>query len=64
MRQIEEGPDYHASTIAMVSAAYPGDIDDTEYLPLLAVLHDHMSFRSIASFMALFEGYELSRRTQ
>ena len=58
MRQIADGPDYLDSTIAMISAAYPDEIDDADYVPLLAVLHEHMSFRIVALLMSLFEGHD------
>jgi hypothetical protein len=39
----------HRSTAAMIRAAFPNGVPDEAYLPLLALLHECMSFRSIAA---------------
>jgi len=44
-----ELPPEHRSTAAMIRAAFPNGVSDEAYLPLLALLHERMSFRSIAT---------------
>jgi hypothetical protein len=45
-------PPYLRSTQEMLRRAYPEGIPEDDYLPLLALLHAHMSFRTLARVMA------------
>ena len=45
-------PVHLASTYQLLQCAFPSGIDEREYLPLLAVLYEHMSDRSLAQVIA------------
>lgn len=49
-------PEHLQTTYAMVHCAFPAGIVPDDYLPLLAVLCEEMSFREGAATMALFLG--------
>ena len=40
----------------MLRAAFPNGVAEADYLPLLAVLYEGMSFRGVANVMAKFTG--------
>jgi hypothetical protein len=42
----------HRSTVEMLRAAFPNGVPEDAYLPLLALLHECMSFRSIATVVS------------
>jgi len=42
----------HRSTVEMIHAAFPNGVPEEAYLPLLALLHECMSFRSIATVVS------------
>lgn len=45
-------PAYLASTYQLLQCAFPYGIDEGEYLPLLTLLYEHMSDRSLAQVIA------------
>lgn len=47
-------PKKHRSTVNLISAAYPHGIPEEDYLPLLRLLHEEMTFRAIAAVMYSF----------
>lgn len=49
-------PDELQSTYSMLRCAFPTGIPQDAYLPLLAVLGEQMSHRSVAATMVLFFG--------
>lgn len=46
-------PDHLRSTVAMIAAAFPEGIGESERRPLLRALYDHMSDRNLADAIAL-----------
>ncbi|MBE9008966.1 DUF3349 domain-containing protein [Pseudanabaenaceae cyanobacterium LEGE 13415] len=49
-------PAYLASTYQLLQSAFPQGIENQDYLPLLVLLHDQMSDRSLAQVIAEFVG--------
>jgi len=49
-------PSYLTSTLELLRVAFSAGISDSEYLPLLAALHPHMSDRNLAVVVADFTG--------
>lgn len=49
-------PPYYESTNQLLNCAFPDGVSEAEYWPLLAVLHQWMSFRPIAEILAGFTG--------
>lgn len=45
-----------ASTYQLLQCAFTNGIDEQEYLPLLAILYEHMSNRSLAQVIAKYLG--------
>jgi uncharacterized protein DUF3349 len=45
-------PYYLQDTYEMLKCAYPGGINEEDYIPVLAVLHPHMSNRTLARVLA------------
>jgi hypothetical protein len=50
-----------ASTYKMIGCAFPDGIDEWAYLPLLHILYDHMSDRTLASVVADMSGRDYAR---
>jgi hypothetical protein len=46
------------SPLAVLRVAYPTGLQEADYLPLLAVLHDGYSARQLAALVAEFAGRE------
>lgn len=54
-------PDYLQSTYQMLECVYPqGRIPQEEYLTVLALLHEGLSFRNLAEVVSIFTGQDLS----
>jgi hypothetical protein len=51
-------PAHLVSTYQLLQCAFPQGVEDQEYLPLLSVLYEHMSDRSLAQAIADFTGRE------
>ena len=51
-------PAHLVSTYQLLQAAFPQGIEDQEYLPLLSILYEQMSDRSLAQVIAEFTGRE------
>ncbi len=47
-------PEHLHHTYQMLLCAFPQGVEEQYYLPLLAVLREHMSFRSVARVIAAF----------
>ena len=45
-------PDYLAPILAVLRRAYPAGLTEDDYLPLLAVLQDYMSYENLAIVVA------------
>lgn len=45
-------PDYLMGTYTMLKCAYPEGIPETEYLPVMALLYQIMSFRTMARVLS------------
>ena len=43
---------------AVLSAAFPGGVPESQYLPLLTVLVEHLSLRNVADLIAAHTGRE------
>jgi hypothetical protein len=54
--QKEELRPEHRSTAEMIRAAFPNGVPEEAYIPLLALLHECMSFRSIATVVSYCTG--------
>jgi hypothetical protein len=52
-------PDYLRSTYDLITAAFPTGIDADLYVPLLALLVDHMSHRNLRDVIYIVTGREL-----
>ncbi len=52
----EQVPSYLRGTYDMLVAAFPNGVPEALYLPLLALLADHMSQRNVATVIALLTG--------
>jgi hypothetical protein len=53
-------PAYLVSTYQLLQCAFPQGIAEQEYLPLLGILYEQMSDRSLAQVMAEFTGKDYS----
>jgi hypothetical protein len=51
-------PAHLVSTYQLIQCAYPQGIEEQDYLPLLSVLSEHMSDRSLAQVIAEYMGKE------
>lgn len=51
-------PFHLVSTYHLLECAFPDGIEEQEYLPLLSILYEQMSDRSLASAIANFTGKE------
>lgn len=51
-------PAHLASTYQLLQCAFPQGIDDQDYLPLLSILYEQMSDRSLVQAIAEFTGKE------
>lgn len=51
-------PAHLVSTYQLLQCAFPQGIEAQEYLPLLSILHEDMSDRSLAQVIAEFTGKE------
>jgi len=51
-------PAHLISTYQLLQCAFPQGIEDQEYLPLLSILYEQMSDRSLAQVIAEFTGRE------
>ncbi len=51
-------PAHLVSTYQLLQCAFPQGIEDQEYLPLLSILYEQMSDRSLAQVIAEFTGRE------
>lgn len=51
-------PAHLVSTYQLLQCAFPQGIEEQEYLPLLSVLYDQMSDRTLAQVIAEFTGKE------
>ena len=51
-------PTHLVSTYQLLQCAFPQGIEDHEYLPLLSILYEQMSDRSLAQVIAEFIGKE------
>ncbi|MGL5940741.1 MAG: DUF3349 domain-containing protein [Waterburya sp.] len=51
-------PVHLVSTYHLLECAFPNGIEEQEYLPLLSILYEQMSDRSLASAIANFTGKE------
>ncbi|BAZ10099.1 hypothetical protein NIES4071_19130 [Calothrix sp. NIES-4071] len=49
-------PTHLVSTYQLIKCAFPQEIDDESYLPLLSLLYEHMSDRSLAQVIAEYTG--------
>ncbi len=49
-------PEYFQSTYRMVASAFPEGISDDAYWPVLALLSEGMSYRSLARFLSSVTG--------
>lgn len=47
-------PRRYESTVKLIEDTFPGGIPADDYLPLLRLLHEEMTFRAIASVMEFF----------
>jgi Uma2 family endonuclease len=54
-------PDYLLDTYNMLRCAYPGSVPDEDYIALLAVLHEEMSFRTEADVLSALTGKDWGR---
>jgi hypothetical protein len=54
--QKEELRPEHRSTAEMIRASFPNGVPEDAYLPLLVLLHERMSFRSIATVVSFCTG--------
>lgn len=53
---LPEVPDYLRSTVTLITASFPTGLTNGEYFALLGILGTEMSFRSLASAVALATG--------
>lgn len=53
-------PTHLVSTYQLLQCAFPQGIEEKEYFPLLSVLYEQMSDRSLAQVIAEFTGREYS----
>ncbi len=51
-------PAHLISTYQLLQCAFPNNIEEQEYLPLLKILYDHMSDRCLAQVMSDYTGKE------
>ncbi|MER3494558.1 MAG: DUF3349 domain-containing protein [Mastigocladus sp. ERB_26_2] len=51
-------PAHLVSTYQLLQCAFPQGIEEREYLPLLSILYEQMSDRSLAQVIAEFTGRE------
>lgn len=51
-------PAYLVSTYQLLQCAFPQGIEEQEYLPLLSILYEEMSDRSLAQVICEFTGKE------
>ncbi|MER3434515.1 MAG: DUF3349 domain-containing protein [Leptolyngbya sp. ERB_1_1] len=51
-------PTHLVSTYHLLQCAFPQGIEEKEYLPLLSILYEQMSNRSLAQVIAEFTGRE------
>ncbi len=51
-------PAHLVSTYQLLECAFPQGIEEQEYLPLLSILYEQMSDRSLAQVIAEFTGRE------
>ena len=51
-------PAHLVSTYQLLQCAFPQGIEEQEYLPLLSILYEQMSDRSLAQVIAEFTGRE------
>lgn len=51
-------PAHLVSTYQLLQCAFPQGIEEQEYLPLLSILYEEMSDRSLAQVIAEFTGRE------
>ena len=49
-------PAYLEDTYNMLKCAYPDGLPESDYIPLLAILHEIMSFRNIPDVLAVLAG--------
>lgn len=52
MQNQNEIPDYLQEIYDLLRCAFPDGVSDENYWPLLAILHPHMSFRTLARVLA------------
>lgn len=49
----DQVPSHLESTVVMLKSAYPSGVLDSDVLPLMRALYDHMSDRALAKTMAV-----------
>lgn len=54
-------PAHLTSTCQLIKCAFPQGIDEQIYLPLLKILYEHMSDRSLAQVIAEYTGKDYYR---
>jgi hypothetical protein len=54
--EVQELPPELRESEALLRAAYPAGIPETDYLPVLALLYEGMSFRTLATVVSHFTG--------
>jgi Uma2 family endonuclease len=53
MEDVHNIPDYLMDTYHMLKCAFPKGVKDNDYIPLLATVHDYMSFRTAADVVSV-----------
>jgi hypothetical protein len=53
-------PAYLHDTYQMLKCAYPSGVPESDYIPLLAIVHEYMSFWTIADVLSVLTGKDRS----